>query len=79
MTQIFEENGFSVQRQTQRGGVHTVFRPSRSGTHAESDSTYPATVDGATCAIARALYLSRGPGRWAFGARVIALMESSQQ
>lgn len=61
MTQIFEEDGFSVQRHTTTG-VHTVFRPARSGTHAESDSAYPAGLDGAGLAVARALYLARGPG-----------------
>jgi len=59
----FEENGIFVK--AHESGDWIVFRPSKSGTHAESDSAYPAGIDGLSLAIARALYLSRGPGRHA--------------
>ena len=76
MTQIFEENGFSVQRDD-RTGAHTVFRPSGSGTHSESDSSYGLGVDGAGMAIARAMYLARGAGRWAGEATELALQTAT--
>lgn len=60
---VFEENGFYVALSDQ-GTVATVFRPSRSGTHTESDSSYEAGPDGLSCAVARVLYLSRGLGRY---------------
>ena len=50
----------------------TVCRPSASGTHVVSDCAFPATEDGKTLAIARVLYLVRGPGRWAREATEIA-------
>lgn len=56
---VFEENGFFVDW---TGSAAVVFRPSRSGTHPEIDSAYEGR-DGIALAIARALYLSRGPGR----------------
>ena len=58
---IFEENGIFVK--AHESGDWIVFRPSRSGTLAESDSAYAAGMDGLGIAIARALYLSRGPER----------------
>ena len=60
---IFEENGIFVEAHD--SGDWMVFRPSRSGTHAESDSAYPAGVDGLGLAIARAMYIARGPERGA--------------
>jgi len=60
---VFEENGFFVK--AHESGDWVVFRPSCSGTHAESDSAYPAGVDGLSIAIARAMYLARGPERGA--------------
>lgn len=69
---VFEENGFYVTLSDQ-GTIATVFRPSMSGTHAESDSSYEAGPDGLACAVARVLYLSRGPGRHAAEAvRIVA-------
>ena len=50
----------------------TVWRPSVSGTHVVSDCAFPATDDGKALAIARVLYLARGPGRWAREATEIA-------
>ena len=58
---IFEEDGIFVK--AHESGDWIVFRPSRSGTHAESDSAYGAGIDGLGLAIARAIYLSRGAGR----------------
>lgn len=67
---VFEENGVFVESHESGGWV--VFRPSQSGTHAQSDSAYPAGVDGLGLAIARALYLSRGAGRHASEAMRLA-------
>lgn len=63
MTMAFEENGFFVKQH--ESGDWIVFRPSTSGTHAESDSAFPAGLDGLSIAIARALCISRGaqPGQ----------------
>lgn len=58
---VFEENGIFVKEHGTGGWI--VFRPSASGTHAASDSAYAAGADGLSVAIARALYLSRGPER----------------
>lgn len=58
---IYEENGFYVS--VRSSGDWVVFRPSGSGTHVISDSAYPAGVNGLSLAIARVLYLARGPGR----------------
>jgi hypothetical protein len=58
---VFEENGFFVK--AHESGDWIVFRPSKSGTHSESDCAFDAGPDGLGLAIARALYLSRGPGR----------------
>ena len=58
---VYEENGFYVS--ARRSGDWVVFRPSGSGTHVISDSAYPASADGLSVAIARVLYLARGPGR----------------
>ena len=58
---IYEENGFYVS--VRSSGDWVVFRPSDSGTHVVSDSAYPAGEDGLSLAIARVLYLARGPGR----------------
>lgn len=69
---VFSESGFFVE--SNQGGDWIVFRPSASGTHAVSDSAYAAGIDGLSCAIARAMYLSRGPGRHA--SEALALAES---
>lgn len=58
---VYEENGFYVSERS--SGDWVVFRPSGSGTHAVSDSAYPAGADGLSLAIARVLYLARGSGR----------------
>jgi hypothetical protein len=58
---VFEENGFFVK--AHESGDWIVFRPSDSGTHSVSDCAFDAGPDGLGLAIARALYLSRGPGR----------------
>jgi hypothetical protein len=58
---IFEENGAFVEAHD--SGDWIVFRPSKSGTYSESDSAYPAGVDGLSVAICRALYIARGPQR----------------
>jgi hypothetical protein len=58
---VFEENGVFVQ--PNEAGDWVVFRPSRAGTHAESDSAYSAGINGLGIAIARAMYLARGPER----------------
>lgn len=58
---VYEENGFYVSERN--SGDWVVFRPSGSGTHVISDSAYPAGEDGLSVAIARVLYLARGPGR----------------
>jgi hypothetical protein len=60
---VYEEVGVFVQ--SNDSGDWVVFRPSRAGTHAESDSAYPAGVDGLGLAISRAIYLARGPERGA--------------
>ncbi len=70
---VFEENGFFVQ--SNDAGDWIVFRPSRAGTHAESDSAYDAGIDGLGLAIARAMYLARGPQRGA-AREAVALAES---
>lgn len=57
---VYEAGGCYVAAQPCGGWV--VFRPSRSGTYAESDSAFPAGVDGLGCAIARVMYLARGTG-----------------
>jgi hypothetical protein len=67
---VFEENGIFVE--AHESGDWIVFRPSRSGTHAESDSAYAAGIDGLGLAIIRALYLARGPGRHAAEAMRLA-------
>lgn len=61
----YEERGVYV---AWTGAGWTVFKPTPSGTHAVSDSTY----DDKPLAIMRALYLARGPGRWAREATAIA-------
>lgn len=58
---VYEENGFYVSARS--SGDWVVFRPSGSGTHVTSDSAYPAGEDGLSVAIARVLYLARGPSR----------------
>jgi hypothetical protein len=69
----YEENGFFVK--AHESGDWIVFRPSQSGTHSESDCAFPAGVDGLGCAIARAMYLARGPGR-GMAAEAMRLAES---
>ena len=49
------EAGFSVQ---EIGGALHVMRPAKSGTHAETDSTYGLDRDGLSIAICRAVYLA---------------------
>lgn len=61
MMMIFEENGYFVK--AHESGDWIVFRPSQSGTHAVSDSAYPAGVDGLSIAICYTLYLARGSQR----------------
>lgn len=67
---IFEENGIYVKAHT--GGIWIVFRPSDSGTYSVGDSAYGAGIDGLSMAIARALYLAKGPGRHATEAMRLA-------
>lgn len=55
---LHETGGFFVAR-NRRGNALVVFRPSRSGTHAESDSAYCNTPNGLSIAIARCDYLAR--------------------
>jgi len=53
---IYEKNGFFVQQD--QSGNWTVYRHSKSGTHSESDSAYPAGIDGLSLAVCRAMYLA---------------------
>jgi hypothetical protein len=61
MTLAFEQNGAYVKQD--QSGQWVVFRPSQSGTYAESDCAFPAGVDGLSCAIARAMYIAGGARR----------------
>lgn len=56
---LFEDRGVYVIKECwPDGNVYTVYRPSPSGTHAVSDSSYAASVDGMSLAKARAKYLA---------------------
>ena len=70
----YEESGCYVAARAD--GAWTVYRPAKSGTHAESDSTYPAGADGLGLAIARAMYLARGKGGRDMAQEARALAES---
>jgi hypothetical protein len=70
---VFEENGYFVK--AHESGDWIVFRPSESGTHSVSGCAFDAGQDGLGLAIARALYLSRGPGR-GLAAEAMRLAES---
>jgi hypothetical protein len=71
---VYEENGVYVRAHESGGWI--VFRPSRAGTHVESDCAFPAGVDGLGLAIARAMYLARGKGGRGMAAEAVALAES---
>lgn len=70
----YEESGRYVAARAD--GAWTVYRPAKSGTHAESDSTYPAGADGLGLAIARVMYLARGKGGRDMAQEARALAES---
>jgi len=56
---IFEDRGvYVIKERYPDGNVYTVYRPSPSGTHAVSDSSYAASVNGMSLAKARAKYLA---------------------
>lgn len=71
---LYEEGGNYVDHK-RADGSYTVFRPSKSGTHAAADSTYGVL----SVAIARVLYLARGAGRHASEAETIAANLKDQQ